>query len=403
MNAKSLVGRLSMLASVSAAAVVLTTAGASAQETVKIGGVASITGSGASVGASSVTGWKLAIDEINAAGGILGKKVELVLGDTTTDPTHAVSEVRRLIENENVQLLIGPVTSQETIPVTAVTTEKKIPEVSTAASTQLTPEFAPYHFSTSPTGVNQMRANIDFAIDKLKLSKIGLISDNGGMSKAAVGEIVDYMKSRGVEPVIVQEFPFHAEDITPQLLSMRSAGAEAILLINSIGDDSRKLLENREDIGWEAPVLANMTMTNYAVGNEKILGADAFKDVYSTQFEGMTYCPGDPVGQSPYSKFKTMATEKVPDVDRMGGASSLNPFYIEPLILAAAVNGAGTLDGPTVAKWIEENADQIKVQIGKLAASSTNHFLPSPDGVKVVTKPYELREDGLTQRADCAM
>lgn len=402
MNSSSIVGRIARLAMASAAVVAFGIAGASAQEKIKMGGIMSITGGGASIGVVAAEAWKLAVAEINQAGGILGKQVELVLGDTATDPTHGVSEARRLIDNEGVQLMVGPATSQETIPITSVTTEKKIVQVSTAASTELTPAFAPYHFSTSVTGLYQMMPNVDYAIDQLKVTKIGLISDNGGMSKAAVAEIVAYMKTKGIEPVIIQEFPFRAEDMTPQLFSMRSAGAEAILLINSIGDDSRKLLENRADIGWDVPVLASQTMSNYAVGNAKIIGEDAFEGVYSTQFAGMTYCPADPVGESDFAKFVKRAEAAIPDIERMGGAPSLNPYYIQPFIVAAAVNGAGTTDGATVAKWIEDHGDQIKVQIGGVAASDASHFLPAPESIKVVKNPYKLREDGLAERADCA-
>jgi ABC-type branched-subunit amino acid transport system substrate-binding protein len=392
--------RLAMLASTAVAALALTGT-AFAQDTIKMGGIMSMTGGGASIGVPADLAWKMAVDEINEAGGILGKKVEFILADTATDPTHGVSEVRRLIENEGIVLLVGPATSQETIPITAVTTEKKIVQLSTAASTQLTPDFAPYHFSDSVTGVNQMRANIDYALDVLKLTKLGLISDNGGMSKAAVADILDYMKSRGVEPVIVQEFPFRTEDMTPQLFSMRSAGAEAILLINSIGDDSRKLLENRLDIGWDVPVLANQTMTNYAVGNAAVLGEEAFEGVYSTQFVGMTFCPGDAVGESTFAKFAVRAHDRIADLDRMGGAPALNPYYIQPLILAAAANGAGSTDGDAMKAWLEANAGQIVVQTGALSASPTNHFLPAPESIVVVDKPYMLREDGLVQRAVC--
>lgn len=392
--------RVTLLASTAAAVLALGGA-AFAQDTIKMGGIMSMTGGGASIGVNADLAWKMAVAEINAAGGILGKQVEFILADTATDPTHGVSEVRRLIENEGIVLLVGPATSQETIPITAVTTEKKLIQLSTAASTQLTPEFAPYHFSDSVTGLNQMRAGIDYALDVLGLKKLGLISDNGGMSKAAVTEIVDYMKSRGVEPVIVQEFPFRTEDMTPQLFSMRSAGAEAILLINSIGDDSRKLLENRLDIGWDVPVLASQTMTNYAVGNAEILGAEAFNDVYSAQFVGMTYCPGDAVGESTFAKFAARAHEQIPDLDRMGGAAALNPYYIQPLILAAAANGAGTTDGDAMKAWLEANASQISVQTGALEASGTNHFLPAPESIVVVKEPHLVREDGLVQRAAC--
>jgi branched-chain amino acid transport system substrate-binding protein len=386
----------------SAAALALSSGASFAQETFKLGGITSVTGGGASVGRSSTEAWKLAVEDINAAGGILGRKVELVIADTMTDPTHGVSEARRLIENEKIEALVGPVTSQETIPIVAVTTEKRIVQATTAASSQLTPEVGPYHFSTSVTAANQMIPNIDFAIDRLGTTKFAIISDNGGMSKAGVSDLLVYLKEKkGLEPVAIQEFAFRTEDMTPQLLSLRGAGAEAILFMASLGDDARKLLENREDLGWDVPVLANQTMTNYAVGNASVLGEEAFEGVYSTQFVGMTYCE-EPVGGSPFAKFVERARAAVPEVDKLGGAASLTPFYIEPVILAAAINGAGTADGEAVAKWLEANSDKVEPIIGPISVSDTNHFMPAPEAIKVVAAPHKVREDGLIKRADCA-
>lgn len=386
------------------AAVVGLAAGASfAQETFKMGGISSLTGGGASVGRSTSEAWKLAVTHINEAGGILGKQVELVMADTMTDPTHGVSEVRRLIENERVQALLGPVTSQEAIPIVAVASEAKLVQVSTAASSTLTPEVGPYHLSTSVTAANQMIPNIDFAVEKLGAKSLSIISDNGGMSKAGVAEIIEYIKEKhGLEPVAVQEFAFRTEDMTPQLLSLRGAGTDAVLFIASLGDDARKLLENREDLGWDVPVLGNQTMTNYAVGNAAVLGNEAFEGVYSTQFVGMTYCDGDEVGASPFARFVASATAAVPDVDRMGGAASLTPFYIGPMIVAAAINGAGTADGDAVIQWLYANYDKVEPIIGPITVSDSNHFMPAPESIKVVEGPQNVREDGLTKRADCA-
>src|SRR5690606_10326362 len=77
------------------ATVALGSSVAFAEDTVKLGGVISVTGGGASIGRAASIAWKLAVDEINANGGILGKKVELVIADTMTDPTHGVAEARR--------------------------------------------------------------------------------------------------------------------------------------------------------------------------------------------------------------------------------------------------------------------------------------------------------------------
>lgn len=372
-----------------------------AQETIKIGGMTSVTGGGASIGRVADLGWKLAIEDINAAGGILGKRVQYVLADTQTDPTHAVGEARRLIENEKIHAMVGPVTSQEVIPVTSVTTKAGIAHVTTAASADLTPAVAPYHFSNSPTGLNQMIPNINYALDVLKVRQIGIISDNGGMSKAAASEIIAYMKEKGVAPTLVQEFAFRAEDMTPQLFSLRSSGARALLLINSLGDDARTLLKNRDEIGWKVPVLANLTLTNFSVGIAGRIGKEAFEGVNSVQFKGMTFCPGDAVGASDFAKFVARARAAVPDIDRIGGPSALAPFYIEPIILKAAIDGAGSLEGAKVAAWVEANAGKMKNMLGTFEASSKTHFLPSAEALAVVKNAFAPRSDGLVERAQC--
>lgn len=223
-------------------------AGVAGADDLKIGAITSFSGSGQSLGTAYQAAWQLALDEANAAGGVNGRNAVLVIADTASDPTHGVSELRRLISNEKVEVILGSVVSQETLPMVPLSTEAGLLQISASASTMLTPEYGPLHFSTSPTGLDQMKANVDFAVDNLGLKKLALISDNGGMSKAAVAEIEAYMTERGVPPVIVQEFAFKSEDMTPQLFSMRNAGAEGVLIINSIGDDSRRFLENRLDI-----------------------------------------------------------------------------------------------------------------------------------------------------------
>lgn len=385
-----------------AAAVALAGSASFAQETFKLGGIMSMTGGGASIGAAASVAWKLAVDDINAKGGILGKKVELIIADTMTDATHGVSETRRLIENEKVQAIVGPATSQEAIPIATVTTEAKMLHISTAASPTLTPTVAPYHFSTSVTAVNQMIPNINFAIDKLGLKKFAIISDNGGMSKAGVSEITAYLKERGLEPVAIQEFPFRTEDMTPQLLSMRSTDADALLFLTSLGDDSRKMLENRLDIGWDIPVFGSQTTSNYAVGHVESLGEEAFNDVYSTTVIGMTYCEGDPVGENAFAKFSIRAGKEVPNLELLGGPGALAPYYIIPLIVADAINGAGTADGVAAAKWLEANASKVQLPTGSLNVTETSHFLPALDSIVTVVHPERLREDGLAQRADCS-
>ena len=397
-----LASKLHSYTAIGAAVLALGAGSAAAQDdTFQMGAIVSITGGGAAIGTAASMGWELAVDQINESGGIMGRQIELTIADSETDPTHGVSEARRLIENVGIQGMVGPVTSQETIPVTTVLTEGNIAQITTAASPTLTPELAPYHFSNSPTGLNQMIANIIYAIEELGAKKIALISDNGGMSQAAAAEIAAYMEEFGHPLVEVQEFAFRAEDMTPQIFSMRRSDADAVLIINSLVDDTRRFLQNREEIGWDVPVLGSLTLTNYAVGIANDLGEEVFNDVYSVQFSGMAYCEGDPVGESDFAKFAARANEAYPDLASVGGPSGIAPFYVEPIILAQAIEGAGTTDGAEVAAWIEANAADIDNMLGTFGASNENHFLPSADAMVVVRNPYLQREDGLVERILC--
>lgn len=391
---------LRKLALLGASALAATSVHADDTKPVRIGALVSVSGSGAANGAMAMAGWKLAIDELNAAGGIAGRKFELVSGDTQTDPTHAVAEARRLVENEKVDAFVGPATSQEAIPILGVTTEKAIVQISTAASTQLTPEFAPYHFSTSPLGANQMIPNIDYALDVMKLTKLALISDNGGASKAGVQDALIYLKSRGVEPVAVQEFAFKSEDLTPQLFSMRSAGAEAVILINSIYDDSRRLLQNRDEIGWDVPVMGTITTTSNAKTIAAVAGEEIFANVYGTQFIGLTYCDGDPEGQSEFARYAERARRALPEIDRLGGPASVAMFYIQPMVIAAAIAGSGSTEGKAMADWLAAQP-AIDTVLGPVRATADSHFLPDLASVTVVQTPHKVRADGTFLRADC--
>ncbi|PVA05742.1 ABC transporter substrate-binding protein [Thalassorhabdomicrobium marinisediminis] len=394
--------KLHSYTAIGAAVLALGAGSASAQdEPFQMGALVSITGGGAAIGTAASMGWELAVEQLNESGGILGRQVELTIADSETDPTHGVSEARRLVENVGIEGMVGPVTSQETIPVTTVLTEGNIAQITTAASPTLTPELAPYHFSNSPTGLNQMIANIKYAIEELGAENIALISDNGGMSQAAAAEIAAYLEELGHPLVEVQEFAFRAEDMTPQIFSMRRSEADAVLLINSLVDDTRKFLQNREEIGWDVPVLGSLTLTNYAVGIARDLGEEVFEDVYSVQFSGMSYCEGDPVGESAFAKFAARANETYPDLASVGGPSGIAPYYVEPFILAQAIEGAGTTDGAEVAAWIEANAAEIDNMLGTFGASDENHFLPSADAMVVVRNPYQQREDGLVERILC--
>lgn len=389
-----------ILTAATALALSATTGLAQDDTPIRFGGMSSVSGGGAGIGAMAMVGYRLAVDELNQKGGVLGRRVELVEADTQTNPTHAVSELRRLVDCQEVKALMGPATSQEAIPVSDLAKDMNILQITTAASTDLTPDRGPLHFSLSPLGVDQMIPNVDYALNVLGVTKLAIISDNGGMSKSGVADLLAYLDQKGVQPVAVQEFAFKTEDLTPQLFSMRRAGAEAVLLINSLYDDSARLLQNRAEIGWEVPVLGNLTTVSNARTIAANIGADAMQGVYGTMFVGTTYCPGDAEGSSAYAQYVAHARAAYPDIDRVGGPASVAQFYLAPIIAAAAAEGAGSTDGQAMADWIT-GQDKIDTILGPLGGDPDSHFLPGLPAMAMVKEPHLVRDDGTYLRADC--
>ena len=110
-----------------------------AQAPLKIGAMIPLTGGGATVGESGQIAVELAVKNINAAGGIAGRKVQLVIADYQTEATVGVSEAKRLVFQEKIDLLIGPTYSQVTLAVLPILNEAKIASVNVSGSEKLTP------------------------------------------------------------------------------------------------------------------------------------------------------------------------------------------------------------------------------------------------------------------------
>ena len=135
---------------------------------IKVGAMIPLTGGGATVGESGQIAVELAVRNINAAGGIGGRQIQLVIADYQTDATVGVSEAKRLVFQEKIELLIGPTYSQVTLAVLPILNEAKIPSVNVSGSERLTPEVGPYAFSMLANAEAQSKLMVDHAVRALE-------------------------------------------------------------------------------------------------------------------------------------------------------------------------------------------------------------------------------------------
>ena len=366
---------------------------------IKVGAMIPLTGGGATVGESGQIAVELAVKNINAAGGIGGRPIQLVIADYQTDATVGVSEAKRLVHQEKVELVIGPTYSQVTLAVLPILNEAKIPSVNVSGSERLTPEVGPYAFSMLANAEGQSKLMIDYAIRALKMQNAAILTDTGAQAKTAVEAMKAELAARSVKLAGAQEYQYRQTDMTPQLLTLRRASPDVLLLFTSNGEDTGNMVKSATELDWNIKVVGSFGAT-FSGPALKIAGKDAYKNLVAVNYKGFSYCPSEPsakgfqewVGQ--VKAFKPAAFDRQP-------LSYLSLWYDALYVLKAAVEGAGgKTDGPSVAAWLEANSRSFRGINSGLTASKTTHFLIGADALTIVY-PDRQREGGLLERVQC--
>ncbi|MBD0417347.1 ABC transporter substrate-binding protein [Oryzicola mucosus] len=375
---------------------------AQSNEPIKLGLLISHTGGDAISGLNGKAGVTLAVDEINKAGGILGRQVEIVAADDQSDPTAAVNEARRLSSQEKVDLVFGPQSSQRTLAVLPVFTDAKIPQISTSGSLEITPQKGPYNFSVQANADAQGYHMAHYVTDVLKAKTAAILTDNGAQALSGVPYIKKYLEEGGATVTGVQEFPFRSEDKTAQLLSLKSGNPDSLVIWANTPEDLGVLMNNLADIGWDDVPLSGPNATvMQAASAAKIADPNQFDKVAGVAYVGWTYCPGDDMTKNPFVEFKERLKAANPS-----NYDSLLPTisgyaYDGIMVMKAAMEATGGTDPEEIKTWIENNADKVATVSGPMKASAESHFLAGREVLTPILNPLDVNEQGLFKRADC--
>ena len=386
------------------AALGLNTVAATAQglpDRIKLGFIASFSGGQVSGSASSIVGTRMAVAEINKEGGIAGHQIDLVTGDDQSDPTAAVNEARRLATLDKVNVMLGPNSSQFTLAMAPVLNQANIFSISASGSTLLTPQLAHWHFSINPPADASGKAMVVYANEVLKARSIAWIADDGAQSKAALEAVREEAGKLGMK-LTEQTFAVRAGDMTPQLLSLRQAKPDVLFVWPNTGEDHGTITKNMKELGWKVPLVGGIAPT-FLVSSAKKVDPGAYDNFVSVSTRATSYCSSDPLGRSLYAGFVLKVKAFDPqDFDKLS-LTSVGWFYDAAHILKAAIEATKSIDGPTLTRWVEQNASRIPNMVtGPYTASATNHFLyGDPRTLVMVESPDKPRSDGLLKRAGC--
>lgn len=233
--------------------------GADAQNEIRLGYNGDQSGGGtAEFGVAGRYGFEAAIEDINAQGGLLGRKLAGVIRDDQGAPPKSIQNMNDLIDNEGVVAVIGPTNSGNAMAWLHIPQQKHVPVlVHIATGSAITTRFAkePRNFIFRLSLIDRDQASLlaAYAVKADKEGKIGVIADSSGYGQGMLKDLVEVLALHGAKPVAIEKFAPQDTDMTSQLLKLRAAGVKT-LIAASLVDANGYLLKSLEKIDY-APVL----------------------------------------------------------------------------------------------------------------------------------------------------
>jgi len=333
--------RRQALASAGAAAIAagLAKPAIAANEPIRIGYLPALTGPSSSTGVGISRGTELAVQEINAAGGINGRQLELVVRDTQSDPTKAVNASAELTNQEKVQVVFGPLNSGESLAV--------VPLLARSNTLQMHPCWVdslvdtqkyPMCFRNAPTNQQIGGAANRYVVEVLNHKKVAVISDTTGYGTASVNAYVPMLKARGADVVYQGNVDAANPDLKPELLRMQSAGAEAIMPWSVNAGFLSRIINTRGDMGWDVPIVGQTTLGS---GQTRALleKPEYWAKVYPNNFRNVCYTPGGKLPDRTGAFLDRLKSAKVDMGDTLLWWIALG--YDSPRLIAEAMKAVG--------------------------------------------------------------
>jgi branched-chain amino acid transport system substrate-binding protein len=236
-------------------------------EPIRFGWLAALTGPSSAPAVGFDRGVHYAVDAINAAGGVKGRKIELVTRDTQGDPTKAVNATQEMISRLKVHAIWGPTNSGEALATTPIMARFKMPNIHPCVVDSLIdPVKYPNAFRMAPSNQQWDDAVRNYCLHILKVSNVAVVGDTTGYGTTAVGASVAAFKKDGANVVYQAQIDATQPDVMPDMLRMKNAGAQAIVVWSVSTGMEARLFNARATLGWDVPFVGHPAMGSGEVG-----------------------------------------------------------------------------------------------------------------------------------------
>ncbi|HRP97118.1 MAG TPA: ABC transporter substrate-binding protein [Rhodocyclaceae bacterium] len=321
-----------------------------AEPPLRIGVTGPFTGGSSPMGLSMLEGIRIAADEINAAGGVMGRPIELVERDDEARNEKGAQVVQELIDSEGVIAGLGIVNTGVALASQRYYQRARIPVItSVATGTLVTRQFLPpehpdnFVFRISANDTIQAAMIVAEAIDRRGLVRVAIFHDATNYGQLGREDLEAALDARGVTPVAIERFELREADMTAQLVRARDAGAQAILTYG-IGPELAQIANGMARLNWRVPMIGSWTL---AMSN--------FIDDAGPNAEGarmpQTFIP-EPT--TPRRAAFLQAWRERTGSDRIPVPPAAAQGYDSLLLLAAAIGQARSTDGDRIREALED-------------------------------------------------
>jgi len=329
---------------------------AMAAESIKIGLSGPFTGGSSSMGVSMRDGVKLAVSEINTAGGVMGRKIELVERDDESKNELGVQIAQELINKESVVATVGFINTGVALASQRFYQEAEIPVFNNVATgSVVTKQFAGaefkanYIFRNAANDTIQSAMIAEEAVKRQGFKKPAILADSSNYGQLGKTDLTAALAKMSITPVATEKFNVGDTDMTAQLLRAKEAGADVILTY-AIGPELAQIANGMAKLGWKVPMIGSWT-----------LSMASFIDTAGPNGDG-AMMPQTFIQQPTTPKRKAFieAYQKAYNIDRMPSPVSAAQGYDSIYLLAAAITQAKSTEGRAIREALENLGTKVE-------------------------------------------
>jgi branched-chain amino acid transport system substrate-binding protein len=233
---------------------------ARAAEPIYLGLVDEVTGPQAEAGVLTMNGVKLAVDEVNATGGIMGRPVELRVEDNGSTNPGTVLAYSKLADQGGVVAVIGPLRSTQVQAASPTIAKARLPAFIGGSDPSLTRVNNPWIFRIRPNDLFSSRVMAEYAVKTLKGSKIAIVHSTDTFGAGGKNALVEALKAYGIEPVLIQGYTNNSQDFTAIVLAIKKSGADLLATYMTNAPDVGICAKQLRQLGVSVPWIGSASL-----------------------------------------------------------------------------------------------------------------------------------------------